>query len=69
MLINLSLLPSDEKNKIELDKQASYLVWQLKQAKIAPDGVLKACEKIRDEQQRAFFEQSIQKYKQMMQVI
>ncbi|HCH3796869.1 TPA: DUF3283 family protein, partial [Vibrio parahaemolyticus] len=37
MSFNLSLLPPDEKNKIELDKQASFLVWKLREAKSGPE--------------------------------
>ncbi|HBV75221.1 MULTISPECIES: DUF3283 family protein [Vibrio] len=66
MTINLSLLPSAEKNKIELDKQASYAVWQLKQAKAGPDLLISEAEKIRNPDERAFFEQAIQKYKRIM---
>lgn len=32
MSFNLSLLPSEEKNEVEIDKQASFLVWKIKQA-------------------------------------
>lgn len=66
MSINLSLLPSIEKNKIELDKQASYAVWQLKQAKVGPEWLLTEAEKIRHEDERIFFEQAVQKYKRIM---
>jgi hypothetical protein len=63
MSINLSLLPPDEKNKIELDKQASFLVWKMKQAKAGPDEITAALNKIRDEQEQAWFQQSVEKYK------
>ncbi|WP_086981260.1 DUF3283 family protein [Vibrio aphrogenes] len=66
MSVNLSLLPPAEKNKIELDKQASYAVWQIKQAKAGPDLLLSEAQKIRDEDERMFFEQAVQKYKRMM---
>lgn len=66
MSVNLSLLPPAEKNKIELDKQASYAVWQIKQAKAGPDLLLSEAQKIRDEDERIFFEQAVQKYKRMM---
>ncbi|MEF1230207.1 DUF3283 family protein, partial [Vibrio fortis] len=46
MSINLSLLPPDEKNKIELDKQASFLVWQLKQAKCGPEAIVEEAMKL-----------------------
>lgn len=69
MSINLSLLPAAEKNKIELDKQASYAVWQLKQAKAGPDLLIREAEKIRNPDERDFFEQAIQKYKRIMDVV
>ncbi|PWI32706.1 DUF3283 domain-containing protein [Vibrio albus] len=66
MSINLSLLPPGEKNKIELDKQASFLVWKMKQAKAGPDDITATFTKIRDEQEQAWFQQSVDKYKKMM---
>ncbi|MDG3086276.1 DUF3283 family protein [Vibrio hannami] len=66
MSINLSLLPPEEKNKIELDKQASFLVWKLKQAKAGPDEIISEMDKIKDEHERLWFEQSIEKYKRVM---
>ncbi|MFV0575014.1 MAG: DUF3283 family protein [Vibrio sp.] len=66
MAVNLSLLPPDEKNKIELDKQASYAVWQIKQAKAGPDLLINEAKKIRKDEERAFYEQAVQKYKRIM---
>ena len=66
MSINLSLLPPDEKNKIELDKQASFLVWQLKQAKCGPEAIVEEAMKLTDPQEKAWFAQSVEKYKQVM---
>ncbi|WP_105901098.1 DUF3283 family protein [Vibrio gangliei] len=66
MSVNLSLLPPAEKNKIELDKQASYAVWQLKQAKAGPELLVNEAQKIRDENERLFYEQAVQKYKRIM---
>ncbi len=37
MSFNLSLLPSEEKNEVEIDKQASFLVWKIKQAQAGPE--------------------------------
>lgn len=48
MSINLSLLPPSEKNKIELDKQASFLVWKLKQAKCGPEAIVEEAMKLGD---------------------
>ncbi|MGF1752673.1 DUF3283 family protein [Vibrio makurazakiensis] len=66
MSINLSLLPPDEKNKIELDKQASFLVWKLKHAKSGPEAIVEQSAKITDPQEKAWFEQSVEKYKRVM---
>ncbi|MBW3695229.1 DUF3283 family protein [Vibrio sp. T187] len=66
MSINLSLLPPDEKNKIELDKQASFLVWKLKQAKSGPEAIVEQAAKIVDPQEKVWFEQSVEKYKRVM---
>ncbi|HAS6346412.1 DUF3283 family protein [Vibrio sp. IRLE0018] len=66
MSFNLSLLPADEKNRIELDKQASFLVWQLKEAKCGPEAIIKQAEKLTDPSEKATFEQSIEKYKRVM---
>ncbi|PMH43099.1 pyridoxamine 5-phosphate oxidase [Vibrio sp. 10N.286.49.B3] len=66
MSVNLSLLPSDEKNRIELDKQASFLVWKLKHAKSGPEAIVEQSRKIVDEQQKEWFQQSIEKYKRVM---
>ncbi|SDG82500.1 Protein of unknown function [Vibrio xiamenensis] len=66
MSINLSLLPADEKNRIELDKQASFLVWKLKQAKAGPEVIDAQLSKLIDESERECFVQSIDKYKRVM---
>ncbi|MFC1233561.1 MULTISPECIES: DUF3283 family protein [unclassified Vibrio] len=69
MPVNLSLLSVEEKNKIEIDKQASYLVWQLKQAKIGPNEMLIQREKLKNEDEKTCFEQSVAKYKRAMGVV
>jgi hypothetical protein len=66
MPINLSLLPAEEKNKIEIDKQASYLVWQIKQAKAGPTEMLAHKDKLKSDDERSMFEQSVEKYKRVM---
>lgn len=66
MSINLSLLPPGEKNKIELDKQASFLIWKLREAKATPDEIEQQATKILDEQEKAWFLQSVEKYKRVM---
>tara|TARA_Y100001956_G_C4118274_1_gene186028 strand:- start:89 stop:298 length:210 start_codon:yes stop_codon:yes gene_type:complete len=66
MSINLSNLPAEEKNKVELDKQASFLVWKLREAKAVPDEIDQEAGKIRDDNERAFFLESVTKYKRVM---
>ncbi|WP_295899122.1 DUF3283 family protein [uncultured Vibrio sp.] len=69
MTINLSLMPADEKNKIELDKQASFLVWKLREAKAIPSEIIEQKNKIADEHEREWFVQSVEKYKRIMGVM
>ncbi|KGY14385.1 MULTISPECIES: DUF3283 family protein [Vibrio] len=66
MSINLSTLPASEKNKIELDKQASFLVWKLREAKAVPDEIDQEAAKIADEEEKASFLESVAKYKRVM---
>ncbi|MDC5818810.1 DUF3283 family protein [Vibrio europaeus] len=66
MSINLSTLPVSEKNKIELDKQASFLVWKLREAKAVPDEIDQEAAKIVDEEEKASFLESVAKYKRVM---
>lgn len=66
MSINLSTLPASEKNKIELDKQASFLVWKLREAKAIPDEIDQEAAKILDEGEKAAFLESVAKYKRVM---
>ena len=66
MSFNLSLLPPDEKNKIELDKQASFLVWKLKEAKSGPEVIEEQLSKINDADEKVFFQQAVDKYKRVM---
>ncbi|PFG58634.1 uncharacterized protein DUF3283 [Vibrio sp. ES.051] len=66
MSFNLSLLPPDEKNQIELDKQASFLVWKLREAKSGPEVIAEQLSKMHDADEKAFFQQSVEKYKRVM---
>ncbi|MCG9781592.1 DUF3283 family protein [Vibrio brasiliensis] len=66
MSINLSNLSASDKNKIELDKQASFLVWKLREAKAGPDEIEQAAAKIVDEEEKASFTESVAKYKRVM---
>ncbi|MFW7526610.1 DUF3283 family protein [Vibrio ostreicida] len=66
MSINLSRLAANEKNKIELDKQASFLVWKLREAKTGPDEIEQQAAKINDDGERTLFLESVAKYKRVM---
>ncbi|MFB9135532.1 DUF3283 family protein [Vibrio sp. AK197] len=66
MSMNLSLLPADEKNRIELDKQASFIVWKIKQSKAGPDSIDAQLKQLSKTHERECFEQSVEKYKRIM---
>lgn len=66
MSINLSLLPAEEKNRIELDKQAAFLVWKLKQAKAGPEELRAEADKLSNPDEKAWFTDAIDKYKRLM---
>ncbi len=66
MSFNLAELDVEQKNLIELDKQAAFLVWKLKQATIGPDAIVKYSQSLKSEAQKAGFEQSVTKYKRQM---
>ncbi|AUI87543.1 pyridoxamine 5-phosphate oxidase [Vibrio azureus] len=69
MSFNLSLLPSAEKTKIELDKQASFLVWKIKESKSGHEIIEDALAKIHDVNEKQIFQESVDKYKRVMGVI
>ncbi|KKC98060.1 MULTISPECIES: DUF3283 family protein [Photobacterium] len=66
---NLSLLSAAEKNRIELDKQAAYAVWQLKNGKAGPEVFLNQAQSISDDDERAFYEKAVEKYKNQMGIV
>ena len=66
MPFNLALLDAEQKNKIELDKQASFLVWKMKQAKSGSEEITKQLTKLTSEQEKEWFQHSIDKYKRVM---
>jgi len=66
MSFNLSLLSATEKNKVEIDKQASFLVWKIKQAQAGPEALTAHRNTLRSEDERELFDQSVQKYKRVM---
>lgn len=62
---NLALLPSDEKQAIEVDKQAAYDVWKV-QTGDQPEFYLEQQKtKFNSEQELAIYVQGIEKYKKM----
>ncbi|MCE2570304.1 DUF3283 family protein [Motilimonas eburnea] len=60
---NLALLPSDEKQAIEIDKQAAYDVWKVKNGQ-EPDFYLEQQKaKFSDADQLAIYTESVERYK------
>ncbi len=68
MSYNLALLPPEEKQTIETDKQASYDVWQVKQNKEPSSSLAMKQKKISDPKQREVYETSVEKYRIQMRV-
>jgi hypothetical protein len=66
MTINLAELSAEERTKIELDKQAAFIIWQIKQGQVSFDAITQAQGKLRSEQELMWFQQSIDDYKQIM---
>ncbi|MEI8609738.1 DUF3283 family protein [Enterovibrio norvegicus] len=63
---NLALLPPDEKQMIELDKQASYAVWQVKNG-VAERGILlQQAQAQTEDSMREHFEHCVEKYSKIM---
>ncbi len=63
---NLTLLSQAEKNRIELDKQAAYVVWQIKNAKRGYEAIAEVSNNIEDDDEREFFDNAVTKYKTKM---
>lgn len=63
---NLTLLSEAEKNRIELDKQAAYAVWQVKNAKKGYEVFAEISNNIEDDDEREFFNHAVNKYKNQM---
>jgi hypothetical protein len=68
MSFNLANLSPREKNRIELDKQASFWVWKLKQAKTSQEEISKQIRALRSDDDKTCFQQSVDKYKRVMAV-
>jgi len=63
---NLSLLSQTERNRIELDKQAAYTVWKVKNAKAGYEAFAELSNNISDDDDRDLFERAVSKYKVLM---
>ncbi|MGF1699579.1 DUF3283 family protein [Photobacterium makurazakiensis] len=63
---NLAQLSDAEKNRVELDKQAAYSVWQVKNAKKGYEVFAEIANNISDDDERDFFERAVTKYKMQM---
>ncbi|RQW65032.1 DUF3283 family protein [Vibrio viridaestus] len=66
MSFNLANKSSQDRLRIELDKQASYIVWQLKQGKTTVDEVNSKLRSFREEQDKDWFIESLEHYKKIM---
>ncbi|MEZ8140494.1 DUF3283 family protein [Enterovibrio sp. FF113] len=66
MSYNLALLPADEKQKIELDKQASYAVWQVKNGLAERSTFTQQAQALNNEDERAHFVNCVEKYSKIM---
>ncbi len=66
MSINLSDLPAEDKYRVELDKQASYLVWKVKHSQGSELDISEQRSKLKTEQHVLWFDESVSKYRQMM---
>jgi hypothetical protein len=56
MSFNLANKASEERLRIELDKQASFMVWQLKEGKIAVDVIANKIRSLPSEQEKDWFQ-------------
>ncbi len=64
--MNLCDLDNATKNRIELDKQAAYIVWQMKQGKAGNEAIHAQLAKINNDEEQAFFRDAIEKYQAKM---
>jgi hypothetical protein len=69
MSVNLADLPPDEKNAIEIDKQASFLVWKLKEGKSGPEAITQQRHQYSSESEQMHFSNCVDKYKRVMGVV
>lgn len=66
MNYNLALLAPDEKQKIELEKQASYAVWKVKNGFSDKWTTERQAQAMTDENERAHFLSSVEKHEKLM---
>ncbi|KAE8177776.1 DUF3283 family protein [Photobacterium carnosum] len=65
-MYNLTQLSDTERMRIELDKQASYTVWKVKNSKVGYEAFAMLTNNIEDDDERDFCQQAIMKYKTLM---
>ena len=65
-MYNLSLLAPEDKKKIELEKQASYAIWKVKNGFSDRRTLERDVEAIRDENDRNLFLNFLEKHEHMM---
>lgn len=66
MTINLAKLPPHEKQQIEIDKQAAYAVWKVKNGKADPSVFLQEAQAIKNPEEKSHYESCVAKYKAVM---
>lgn len=68
MNYNLALLTKEEKQKIELDKQASFTVWQIKHSFSDKKNLSQKIQTLSSDEEREYFIFCIEKYQTIMAV-
>lgn len=66
MSLNLALLNSEERQRIELDKQAAFLVWQIKQGRLLSEALIQHQSRLTTAQEQMWFQTSIEHYQHLM---
>nr|WP_086940004.1 DUF3283 family protein [Thaumasiovibrio occultus] len=60
--MNLCQLSDAERTAIELDKQAAFVVWKIKQGKAGNDEVMRQLDSLSTPEQKARFQEAVDKY-------
>lgn len=63
MSVNLANKCFDDRLKVELDKQASFAVWQLKERKVPVSSIRERLESLHSDQEKAWFVESFEFYR------